>query len=85
MTNNHSKFLIPILYLHLFTTLVFRSTPTTDAPYVCNQCNWSFTQQQITYHHQREGVSGRFQNPKLIISTVLFKLFPGLILVILAK
>ena len=40
---------------------VFRSTPTTDAPYVCNQCNWSFTQQQITYHHQREGVSGWFQ------------------------
>ena len=49
-------------FLYKLFISVFRSTPTTDAPYVCNQCNWSFTQQQITYHHQREGVSGWFQN-----------------------
>ena len=64
----HFNSFICLLFCLLFIS-VFRSTPTTDAPYVCNQCNWSFTQQQITYHHQREGVSGRFQNLTVAVQT----------------
>lgn len=44
--------------------LVFRSTPTNEAPYVCQNCSWSFTKQQITNHFQREGRTVCVRNKK---------------------